>query len=337
MHCTFKRDDAGNTFILCGDRQRRRRCVYCPEWGTKLCDGPKGFGGKKTCDLSMCDGCAVHVADDVDLCHACFKEKTMDNDVARADGLFHVPGFLSAGEITGLIEIARKICTEAPLRRPTMPDGTPLKLTLTNAGDFGWWSDSRGGYRYIMKHPTTGKPFPPIPAPVTMLAQRALARCGLDPMPIENCLINHYAPGESLGLHVDRTEDDKDAPIISFSIGADAEFAMGGREREDRTEKFCLRSGDLVVQSGPSRKYYHGITKLFPTMGNPLKDGGRINFTLRKVTRAVAQPAGLRMPDLPGTGVDQPDLCAVAGCGNPVFGGGVCAECVAKVHGERRG
>jgi hypothetical protein len=166
---------------------------------------------------------------------------------------------------------------------------------------------------------------------VQLLAARALSHCGLPPMLIENCLVNSYAPGESLGLHVDRTEEDKNAPIISFSVGADAEFLMGGREKSDRTESTCLQSGDLVIQSGLSRHCFHGVRKIFQTMGNPLKNGGRLNFTLRKVTRDRHAP---HVEPVSNTAVvydDQVmDLCL--GCGNPTADN-VCPACIQKTHG----
>lgn len=202
-------------------------------------------------------------------------------------GFYHVPGFLSADEQTALIDAARDICREAPLLRPRMViGGKPLdfKLTLTNAGPWGWWSDEKG-FRYVDVHPETGKPFPAIPLFILDLGARALERCGLPPMSVENCLINHYAEGESLGPHVDKTEDDHEAPIISLSVGAEALFLLGGPNRQDPTKEYILRSGDLAIQSGPSRMWFHGIKKIYPTLGNPLRDGGRLNFTLRKVRR----------------------------------------------------
>ena len=200
-------------------------------------------------------------------------------------GLHHVPGFLTLAEQSALIEIARTICQEAPLLRPCMRIAgrtLPFKLTLTNCGPWGWWSDERG-FRYVDKHPKTGRPFPPIPDLLLELAEKALARCGLPPMRVDNCLINHYAEGESLGPHRDRTEDDMEAPIISLSVGAEALFQMGGPNRNDPTTDHTLRSGDLLIQSGPSRGYFHGIKRICPTMDNPLRDGSRLNFTLRKV------------------------------------------------------
>lgn len=203
-------------------------------------------------------------------------------------GFFHVPSFLSAEVQAALLDVARELCAKAPLRRPALPNGQPLRLTLTNCGEFGWWSDGNGGYRYTRTHPGTGEPWPAIPEQLLTLAQTALSLVGLPAMRFENCLINHYAPGESLGMHIDRTEHDKKAPIVSLSVGADAEFVLEHQDEHGggfmRKSSFVLRTGDLVVQSGRSRGYLHGIKRIMPTMPNPCRDGGRINFTLRKVT-----------------------------------------------------
>lgn len=196
-------------------------------------------------------------------------------------GFFHVPGFLSVAEQKELVELAREICADAPLRRPTLTNGTPLKLTLTNCGTLGWWAD-REGYRYIDRHPDTCKPWPAIPDAILNTAAWALRAVDLPQMRIDNCLINHYAEGESLGLHVDRTEQDKRSPIISLSVGADAEFIL--QDADERKHSFVIRSGDLVVQSGRSRGWLHGVKRIMPTLPNLCRDGGRINFTLRKVT-----------------------------------------------------
>lgn len=197
-------------------------------------------------------------------------------------GFFHVPGFLS-GIVQGeLLEVARAICAEAPLARPALPNGQPLRLTLTNCGALGWWSDGQGGYRYTGTHPKTGRAWPRIPQCLLDLADSALATVGLPSMRVDNCLINHYTQDESLGMHIDRTEQDRAAPIISLSIGAEAEFVL--QDDDGAKHSTVLRSGDLVMQSGRSRGWLHGIKRVMPTMPNPCRDGGRINFTLRKVT-----------------------------------------------------
>ena len=53
--------------IVCGPRERRRRCA-CGKWSTRLCDWK--VKGKKsgTCDKPLCDSCAHEPAAGKDLC-----------------------------------------------------------------------------------------------------------------------------------------------------------------------------------------------------------------------------------------------------------------------------
>ena len=54
-----------------------------------------------------------------------------------------------------------------------------------------------------------------------------------------------------------------------------------------------LRSGDVVVLGGASRRAYHGIDRIVPGTSNLIAEGGRFNLTLRRVTlsRTGADPA----------------------------------------------
>jgi len=46
-----------------------------------------------------------------------------------------------------------------------------------------------------------------------------------------------------------------------------------------------LASGDVLVLGGASRLRYHGIDRVLGRSSTLLKDGGRINLTLRRVTK----------------------------------------------------
>jgi DNA oxidative demethylase len=46
-----------------------------------------------------------------------------------------------------------------------------------------------------------------------------------------------------------------------------------------------LTSGDVFVFGGPARLCFHGIDRVYPGTSTLLKDGGRINLTMRRVTR----------------------------------------------------
>lgn len=99
------------------------------------------------------------------------------------------------------------------------------------------------------------------------------------------CIANYYQKGSSLGLHQDNSESLESLklghPVVSFSIGAEAIFDIGGVNRKDPVAKISLKNGDVLIFGGVSRLRYHGISKVLdnsPYMSLP----GRLNFTLRK-------------------------------------------------------
>ena len=70
-----------------------------------------------------------------------------------------------------------------------------------------------------------------------------------------------------------------------MSLGDDAVFHVGGPRRSDAKVRVTLKSGDVVVLGGASRLAYHGIDKILPGTSSLVPSGGRINLTLRRVTR----------------------------------------------------
>ncbi len=87
-----------------------------------------------------------------------------------------------------------------------------------------------------------------------------------------------------MGLHRDEDELDMNAPVVSISLGDSAVFRIGGTGRKDKTCSMKVHSGDVIVMGGPARLIYHGIDRTLPGSSTLLKDGGRINLTLRRVT-----------------------------------------------------
>jgi alkylated DNA repair protein (DNA oxidative demethylase) len=88
-----------------------------------------------------------------------------------------------------------------------------------------------------------------------------------------------------MGLHQDRDEEDLTAPVVSISLGDTCLFRVGEKTREGRTVSFKLQSGDAVVLAGPGRLCFHGVDRIYADTSTLLKNGGRINLTLRRVTR----------------------------------------------------
>ena len=95
------------------------------------------------------------------------------------------------------------------------------------------------------------------------------------------CLINRYVPGAKMSLHQDKDEEDFAAPIVSVSLGLPAIFMFGGAKRSDKTQRYRLQHGDVVVWGGPSRLFFHGVAPLADGE-HPLFGRQRINLTFRK-------------------------------------------------------
>ncbi|MBB4017099.1 alkylated DNA repair protein (DNA oxidative demethylase) [Chelatococcus caeni] len=196
-------------------------------------------------------------------------------------GVLHWPGYLDRPAQEALAAALREVAREAPFYTPRMPrTGKPFSVRMTNCGPLGWVSDETG-YRYQPTHPETGRPWPRIPAAL-MEAWQALAGY---PHPPEACLVNFYGPGTRMGLHQDRDEEDFDAPVLSLSLGDTALFRIGGTGRRDPTVSLRLASGDALLFGGPARLAFHGIDRIMPGTSTLLREPGRINLTLRRVTR----------------------------------------------------
>lgn len=196
------------------------------------------------------------------------------------DGIQHIPAYLDRQDQEALVGLIRGIVEQAPLYTPHMPrTGQHMSVRMTNCGSLGWYTDKANGYRYIGEHPVTGKPWPPIPG---MLLDIWHQFAGVEKEP-EACLVNFYAPDAKMGLHADIDEKAFDCPVLSISLGDDCLFRVGGLNRKDRTQSFRLCSGDVVVIGGENRKAYHGVDRIYPGTSDLLKNGGRINLTLRRV------------------------------------------------------
>lgn len=188
-------------------------------------------------------------------------------------------GFLDAAAQAALLADIRAVAASAPLVSPMTPWGKPMSVAMTSAGRVGWISDRRG-YRYEPNQ-TSGAPWPAIP-PRALDIWSAVAGW---PTPPDCLLINFYRDGAKMGLHRDADEDAYDAPVVSVSLGDPARFRMGGLARRDPTGAIELRSGDVMVMGGEARLAYHGVDRISFGASPLLKDGGRINLTMRVVKR----------------------------------------------------
>jgi alkylated DNA repair protein (DNA oxidative demethylase) len=202
--------------------------------------------------------------------------------VTLAPGVTLTPGYLDRAAQEEMLAAVRAVIAAAPLYVPRMPrTGKPMSVRMTNCGTLGWVTDAERGYRYQETHPETGAAWPPIPD-IILCAWRELAGY---PHPPEACLVNFYAADARMGLHQDKDEQDFSAPVVSLSLGATCLFRVGGCKRSDPTAAVRLSSGDAVVLGGTGRFAFHGVDRILPGTSTLLPEGGRINLTLRRVTR----------------------------------------------------
>ncbi len=76
-------------------------------------------------------------------------------------------------------------------------------------------------------------------------------------------LVNYYRAGDALAGHVDDAEVDMSKPIVSVSLGCPCVFLLGGTSRDVAPTAVLMRSGDAVALTGPSRRCYHGVPRIF--------------------------------------------------------------------------
>jgi len=194
----------------------------------------------------------------------------------------HVPGWLDLAAQRSLVASFREWARPpAGLRYPRMPTG---HLMSVQSVCLGWhWQP----YVYSRTaDDTDGAPVKALPPALASLARDAVAvaygRAG-DYRP-DAVIANLYAPGARLGLHCD-AEEPADAPVVTLSLGDTCLFRFAGVDR--RTAPFVdvwLRSGDLLVFGGPTRRIYHGVPKVVNAT-TPAGLGlapGRLSITIRE-------------------------------------------------------
>lgn len=203
------------------------------------------------------------------------------------EGVRWLPAYLDEAAQVALLEDIRAVARQAPFYTPAMPrTGRPMRVKMTNCGSLGWVTDKEGGYRYQAQHPQTGKAWPAMPESL----RRIWSDLSDYAHEAQACLVNFYDRAARMGLHQDRDESDFGAPVVSISLGDACLFRVGTTKRGGPTTSIRLASGDALVLSGPSRLAFHGVDRIYAGTSSLLKpggpgQGGRINLTLRRVTR----------------------------------------------------
>ena len=78
----------------------------------------------------------------------------------------------------------------------------------------------------------------------------------------EAAIINYYPMDSNLGGHVDYSEPNKNAPLVSISIGQSAIFLIGGPSKSLEPLPILLQNGDVVIMTHQARQSYHAVPKI---------------------------------------------------------------------------
>ncbi|QNT78341.1 DNA oxidative demethylase AlkB [Entomobacter blattae] len=184
---------------------------------------------------------------------------------------------------SALLQAVGRIAQSSPFRHMVTPGGYRMGAAMTSCGPLGWVTDAQKGYRYEPKDPQTGQPWPAMPQEFLALSTHLAEQAGFKGFVPSTCLINRYRAGQQMGLHQDKDEGDRSAPVVAISLGLSATFAFGGLQRQDPVQRYRLHHGDGVVWGGASRLCYHGISSIKDDGIRPLGLDVRISLTFRYV------------------------------------------------------
>lgn len=134
-----------------------------------------------------------------------------------------------------------------------------------------------------------------IPADLAEISKTIAEAIGFNDFIAQAAIINYYRMNSTLAGHVDHSETNMAAPLLSISFGQTAIFLIGGLEAEDPAYAIFLRSGDVVIMSGESRLKYHGVPRILPAENSTWKDDNPRQDTLINKDWEKAQ---LLIPDI---------------------------------------
>jgi alkylated DNA repair dioxygenase AlkB len=102
----------------------------------------------------------------------------------------------------------------------------------------------------------------------------------------ETVLVNYYTKDSSMGLHVDKDEEDKISPIIGLNFGSTCRFLYEDEQGEMREVK--IPGNSVYIFGHKARLMRHGLGSIYSKTLSPgsetyLDNKERINLTIRQV------------------------------------------------------
>lgn len=177
--------------------------------------------------------------------------------------LASIVGHISINEQRKMLAQIKEVVRQSPLVQPIAINKLPMKVMVTNAGQYGWVAD--GSYRYSPTD-SNGRPWPEMPAMWREMADRFAG-----PHAWDSAVINWFARGASLGQHRDVTERNRAKPIVTFMVGDPACWMMR-HDDESPIHRTQLESGAVTLLEGTTRNCIHAIEHLDPSPLFAFKD-----------------------------------------------------------------
>jgi len=218
---------------------------------------------------------ALCPCEQVNLITRCLSEYNLSPNRSSLDAHYVMP---AGGLFDALLEarVSKRACEAVVEKRAASgQDSDPQKVQLDETGAISLmrrqrWTSLGIHYDWGNKVYALGlSSHPAVPQSLTIWARWFMRHHfddeGWRP---EGGIMNFYAPGDSLTGHVDRSEINRRAPLLSVSLGSPCIFLIGGHSREDRVTPVLLESGDVLVMDGHARDCFHGV----PTILHPASD-----------------------------------------------------------------
>lgn len=145
---------------------------------------------------------------------------------------------------------------------------------------------------YLYHEKIPGKQVRPhaIPEAILKLAQDLLAQFfPTDNYVPQSVMVNFYTENSSMGLHVDKDEPNKTAPIIGLNFGSTCRFFYEDEAGEMKDIK--IPGNSIYIFGRKARLMRHGLGSIYaktlaPGSEEILKSKERVNLTIRQVLKS---------------------------------------------------
>ncbi len=144
-------------------------------------------------------------------------------------------------------------------------------------------------YMYYDKIPGRGVQSHAIPLEIKELSQKILAEFFPTPdYEPQSVMVNFYTKDSSMGLHVDKDEPNKKAPIIGLNFGSTCRFFYEDENLEMKDIK--IPGNSIYIFGKSARLMRHGLGSVYAKTLAPgselfLNSKERLNLTIRQVLK----------------------------------------------------